>query len=69
VPPTSEDDLTSIKNPDYIEEKIRSNIVRKIILEDSYHMITIDNQKDRVAEERLNFLWSKHPLLFRNANE
>ena len=50
-----EDDLTSIKNPDYVEEKIGSKIVRKIILDDSYHMMTIDNQKDRVAEETINF--------------
>jgi carboxylesterase len=52
---SSEDDLTSTKNPDYVEEKIGSKIVRKIILDDSYHMMTIDNQKDRVAEETINF--------------
>lgn len=50
-----EDDLTSIKNPDFVEEKIGSNVVRKIILDDSYHMMTIDNQKDRVAEETIKF--------------
>jgi carboxylesterase len=50
-----EDDLTSIKNPDYVEAKIGSKIVRKIILDDSYHMMTIDNQKDRVAEETIKF--------------
>ena len=52
---SGEDDLTSTKNPDYVEEKIGSKIVRKIILDDSYHMMTIDNQKDRVAEETINF--------------
>jgi len=50
-----EDDLTSMKNPDYVEQKIGSEIVRKIILDDSYHMMTIDNQKDRVAEETVKF--------------
>ncbi len=50
-----EDDLTSTKNPDYVEEKIGSKIIRKIILDDSYHMMTIDNQKDRVAEETIRF--------------
>jgi carboxylesterase len=50
-----EDDLTSIKNPEYVEEKIGSTIVQKIILDDSYHMMTIDNQKDRVAEETIKF--------------
>jgi carboxylesterase len=52
---SQEDDLTSIKNPDYVEEKIGSKIVKKIILDDSYHMMTIDNQKDRVAEETIKF--------------
>jgi carboxylesterase len=52
---SSEDDQASIKNPEYVEEKIGSTIVQKIILDDSYHMMTIDNQKDRVAEETIKF--------------
>jgi len=52
---SNEDDLTSLKNPDYVEENIGSKVVRKIILDDSYHMMTIDNQKDRVAEETIRF--------------
>jgi carboxylesterase len=52
---SKEDDLTSLKNPDYVEAKIGSKIVRKIILDDSYHMMTIDNQRDRVAEETIKF--------------
>jgi carboxylesterase len=52
---SKEDDLTSIKNPNYVEDKIGSEIVRKILLDDSYHMMTIDNQKDRVAEETIKF--------------
>ncbi|MGD0919998.1 MAG: alpha/beta fold hydrolase [Thermodesulfobacteriota bacterium] len=50
-----EDDLTSTKNPNYVQNKIGSKIVRKVILDDSYHMMTIDNQKDRVAEETIVF--------------
>ena len=50
-----EDDLTSPKNADYVEEKIGSTVVRKVILDDTYHMMTIDNQKDRVAEETIRF--------------
>jgi carboxylesterase len=52
---SSEDDLTSLKNPDYVENKIGSKTVQKIILDNSYHMMTIDNQKDRVAEETIKF--------------
>ncbi len=56
---SEKDDLTSLKNPDYVEEKIGSGIVRKIILDNSYHMMTIDNQKDRVAEETAHFFWEQ----------
>jgi len=52
---SKEDDLTSTKNPDYVEKKIGSQVIRKIILDDSYHMMTIDNQKDRVADETIKF--------------
>jgi carboxylesterase len=52
---SKEDDLTSLKNPDYVQAKIGSKTVRKIILDDCYHMMTIDNQRDRVAEETIKF--------------
>jgi carboxylesterase len=58
---SNEDDLTSIKNPNYVEDKIGSQIVRKILLDDSYHMMTIDNQKDRVAEETIKFFKEQIP--------
>jgi carboxylesterase len=46
-----EDDTASVKNADYIERHTGAAYVRKILLTDCYHMITIDNQKDLVAEE------------------
>lgn len=52
---SKEDDLASIKNPDYVEKKIGSKIVRKFILDNSYHMMTIDHQRERVAEETITF--------------
>jgi carboxylesterase len=52
---SKEDDLTSLKNPDYVQAKIGSKTVRKIILDDCYHMMTIDNQRERVAEETIKF--------------
>jgi carboxylesterase len=67
---SSEDDLTSIKNPDYVEKKVGSKIVRKIILDDSYHMMTIDNQRDRVAEETIKFLREQlFPTVQRGASD
>lgn len=53
---SAEDDLASSKNADYIERHIGEDVVRKILLKDTYHMITIDNQKETVADETINFL-------------
>ncbi len=50
-----EDDMASIRNADYVERHIGSATVRKVLLKDTYHMLTLDNQKDRVAEESIAF--------------
>jgi carboxylesterase len=50
-----EDDVASIKNANYIEKNIGTHLVRKVILEDTYHMLPLDNQKYRVAEETISF--------------
>ncbi|MFA4990202.1 MAG: alpha/beta fold hydrolase [Candidatus Omnitrophota bacterium] len=51
-----DDDMTSFKNAQYVYERIGSPDKTLIMLEDSYHMITIDKQKGKVAEEMLKFL-------------
>ncbi len=50
-----EDDVASIKNANYIEKNIGTHLVRKVLLDDTYHMLPLDNQKDRVAEETISF--------------
>ncbi len=50
-----EDDLASVKNANYVHKHIGSSIIRKVLLDDSYHMLPLDNQKDLVAEEMINF--------------
>jgi carboxylesterase len=52
---SKEDDLTSPKNADYVEKRIGSTTLKKVILDDCYHMMTIDNQKDLVADETIRF--------------
>jgi len=52
----NEDDMTSIRNAQYIFEHIGSADKTLVPLEDSYHMITIDKQKDKVAKETVKFL-------------
>jgi len=51
-----EDDMTSPKNAEYLYKNIASKDKTLVILEDSYHMITIDKEKDKVAAEITNFL-------------
>lgn len=51
-----EDDMTSIKNAQYLLSNIGSPDKNLIVLEDSYHMITIDNEKEKVASEAVKFV-------------
>lgn len=50
-----EDDMTSTKNAEYIYKNIGAEKKSMVILEDSYHMITIDKEKDKVAQELAGF--------------
>lgn len=51
-----EDDMTSVRNAQYVFKHIASPNKSLVLLDDSYHMITIDKQKDRVAQEAINFI-------------
>ncbi len=50
-----EDDMTSLKNAQYVYDNIGSRNKSLVVLEDSYHMITIDKEKDKTAQETINF--------------
>ena len=50
-----EDDMASIGSADFVEANISSAIKRKVILQDSYHIITLDNEKEYVADETVAF--------------
>ncbi len=56
-----EDDTASVNNANYIERQIGSSSVRKVIINDCYHMITIDNQREQVAHETISF-FNKHSV-------
>ena len=51
-----EDDLASPKNAEWIVRSVSSRVVRKVLLENSYHIITMDFEKERVAQETLAFI-------------
>jgi carboxylesterase len=51
-----EDDMSSPRNPEYLIRHIHSRLTRYVVLRDSYHMITLDQEKDRVLAETRDFL-------------
>ncbi|MBF0154927.1 MAG: alpha/beta fold hydrolase [Magnetococcales bacterium] len=53
-----EDDLTSQSNADYLEKRL-GGTVRKILLNDCYHIITVDRQRKEVARESAAFFYSQ----------
>lgn len=54
-----EDDVATPKSADLVEQRISSTDKKKIILHDSYHIITLDNEKGLVAAETVDF-FNKH---------
>ncbi|MEO8557782.1 MAG: alpha/beta hydrolase, partial [Rhodospirillales bacterium] len=48
------DDVTSVRNADYVAQRLRAP-VRQVRLHDSYHMITIDRERDHVAALTADF--------------
>lgn len=50
-----EDDVASTRSADLVETGIGSAYKRKVILNDSYHIITLDNEKEKVAAETIAF--------------
>jgi carboxylesterase len=49
------DDITSIKNSQFIYDRVSSGIKELILLEDSYHVITADQERETVARNVDNF--------------
>jgi len=51
-----EDDTASLKNMEVIGSKISAGEIEKLILEDSYHIITVDNEREKVMDACIKFL-------------
>jgi len=49
------DDQTSMKNAHIIERGVRSARKEMVVLRNSYHLITIDNEKDVVSKKSIEF--------------
>jgi len=50
-----DDDLASLANPQFVARKIGSRFVRHALMEDSYHMITLDNDRNLAALRTVQF--------------
>lgn len=50
-----DDDMTSVKNSKYIYERIGSAKKEIVLLYDSYHVVTADQERDTVAAKMENF--------------
>ncbi|MFX1765892.1 alpha/beta fold hydrolase [Paraburkholderia sp. A1RI-2L] len=51
-----DDETSSPRNPRYVIDHIGANFLRTLWLDDSYHMITSDNEREIVARETALFL-------------
>ena len=51
-----EDDVASLRSPEQVYRRISAERRRKVVLDDSYHIITLDNERRRVSGEALDFL-------------
>lgn len=50
-----EDDSHSLRSPDLLEKQLGSTVKEKLILDNSYHVVTVDYQKEKVADEVIRF--------------
>jgi carboxylesterase len=50
-----EDDSHSLRSVDLLERQLGSTIKEKLILDNSYHVVTVDYQKEKVAAEVTRF--------------
>jgi carboxylesterase len=57
-----EDDVASPNNAHYVAKHLGSKSVETIILHNSYHMITVDNDREQVASETIRFFNAIHHI-------
>ena len=50
-----EDDIASLKNTIYLQSNL-GGLVDTLVLDDSYHLVTIDRQRDIVVDRAISFL-------------
>jgi len=61
-----EDEVASPRSAEFVAQNVGSGEVRKVLFDDSYHMLTLDNDKDAVVDETLAF-FERHGAAARRA--
>ena len=56
-----EDELTSLRSANFLVEQIGGARARMVVLEDSYHMVCVDNDREIVARNVLEFFGAAMP--------
>jgi len=51
-----DDEIANTFNAQIVKEKSNASLLRQIYLGNSYHMITVDNERETVATEIINFM-------------
>lgn len=51
-----EDEVASLANVDLLQRQLKTRSFRSVVLENSHHMITIDNDRQQVARETVTFV-------------
>jgi len=51
----SDDDVASLANARHVAASVSSRVVRELVVHDSYHMITLDNDRDLAALRTIQF--------------
>jgi carboxylesterase len=56
-----EDDRASLRNLNYLQSNL-AGLVETVVLDDSYHVVTLDRQRQLVVSRTLEFVSQLHQL-------
>lgn len=59
----AEDEMASLRTPELLAARLGSSTIKKIIFTDSYHMLTLDNDREGVARACIVFAANLAPVV------
>jgi carboxylesterase len=52
----AEDEVASLRTPNLLASRLGSPVIKKIVFDNSYHMLTLDNDREAVARASVDFI-------------